>query len=121
VLLDDLAGCGLGRLEATAVLADELLQAFGYPENGLVTRAGDLRAGGFTVRNCGAVAADLPRQPRTGWVRDARLQSGGQAITSHGPGIHRYAAGASRPGDPPRSSQPSTHAGTGRVSCCFAA
>ncbi|MFB8247291.1 helix-turn-helix domain-containing protein [Streptomyces sp. NPDC055952] len=64
VLLDDIADRGRGLLEATAVLADELLQAFGYPENGLVTRAGDLRAEGFTARNRGAVAV---------WAREAGL------------------------------------------------
>jgi hypothetical protein len=56
VLLDDIADRGRGLLEATAVLADELLQAFGYPKNGLVTRSGDLRTERFTERNRGAVA-----------------------------------------------------------------
>jgi hypothetical protein len=64
VLLDDIADRGRGLLEATAVLADELLQAFGYPENGLITRTGDLRTGGFTARNRGAVAV---------WARERGL------------------------------------------------
>lgn len=64
VLLDDIADRGRGLLEATAVLADELLQAFGYPENGLITRTGDLRTEGFTARNRGAVAV---------WARERGL------------------------------------------------
>ncbi|MFF9409817.1 helix-turn-helix domain-containing protein [Streptomyces anandii] len=66
VLLDDIADRGCGLLEATAVLADELLQAFGYPENGLVTRSGDLRTEGFTARNRGAVAI---------WARERGLSA----------------------------------------------
>jgi hypothetical protein len=40
VLLDDLADGERGLLQATAALADELLQTYGYPETGLITRAG---------------------------------------------------------------------------------
>jgi len=56
VLLDNLADQGRGLLQATAALADELLQAYGYPETGLITRAGELNPAGFSERTCGAVA-----------------------------------------------------------------
>ncbi|MFF9227956.1 MULTISPECIES: hypothetical protein [unclassified Streptomyces] len=56
VLLDDLADRGRGLLQATAVLADELLQAYGYPETGLISRGGTLDPDGFSQRTCGAVA-----------------------------------------------------------------
>jgi hypothetical protein len=39
-LLDRLAHRGRGLLQATAALSDELPQAYGYPETGLITRAG---------------------------------------------------------------------------------
>ncbi|MFG2960842.1 helix-turn-helix domain-containing protein [Streptomyces sp. NPDC048291] len=55
VLLDEIADRGRGLLEATAVLADELLQAFGYPENMVISRTGQLRRGRFTDRNSGAM------------------------------------------------------------------
>ncbi|MEU2718674.1 ATP-binding protein [Streptomyces sp. NPDC007205] len=55
VILDDVADHGRGLLEAAATLADELLQAFGYPENGLITRAGELHPDKFSPRNSGAV------------------------------------------------------------------
>ncbi|MGM7443979.1 AlbA family DNA-binding domain-containing protein [Streptomyces griseoincarnatus] len=57
VLLDDVADHGRGLLQAAAVLADELLHAYGIPETGLITMDGDLRTEGFTDRNRGAVAA----------------------------------------------------------------
>ncbi|KUN35840.1 ATP-binding protein [Streptomyces longwoodensis] len=66
VILDDVVDQGRGLLEATAALADELLQAFGYPETGLITRAGELRPDRFSSRNAGAVAA---------WARRQRLLS----------------------------------------------
>ncbi|WP_431994881.1 AlbA family DNA-binding domain-containing protein [Streptomyces griseoflavus] len=56
VLLDNLADQGRGLLQATAALADELLQAYGYPETGLITRAGKLNPAGFSQRTSGAVA-----------------------------------------------------------------
>jgi hypothetical protein len=56
VLLDDLADCERGLLQATAALADELLQTYGYPETGLITRAGELKPLGFSERTSGAVA-----------------------------------------------------------------
>jgi hypothetical protein len=56
VLLDDLADLGRGLLQATAALADELLQAYGYPETGLITRSGELRPHLFSQRNSGAVS-----------------------------------------------------------------
>jgi hypothetical protein len=56
VLLDNLADQGRGLLQATAALADELLQAYGYPETGLITRTGELNPAGFSERTCGAVA-----------------------------------------------------------------
>ncbi|MFJ8746021.1 RNA-binding domain-containing protein [Embleya sp. NPDC127516] len=56
VLLDDLADEDRGLLEATAALADELLQAYGYAETGLVTRTGELRLDEFDVRSSRAVA-----------------------------------------------------------------
>lgn len=55
VLLDDLADLDRGLLQAVAALADELLQAYGYPETGLITRSGQLRPAQFTQRNSGAV------------------------------------------------------------------
>ncbi|MCX5256719.1 putative DNA binding domain-containing protein [Streptomyces canus] len=54
-LLDDLADLDRGLLQATAALADELLQAYGYPETGLITRNGHLHPSQFTQRNSGAV------------------------------------------------------------------
>ncbi|MEU6011437.1 hypothetical protein [Streptomyces sp. NPDC047453] len=56
VLLDNLADRGRSLLQATAALAVELLQAYGYPETGLITRAGKLNPAGFSQRTCGAVA-----------------------------------------------------------------
>lgn len=64
VLLDDVADRGRGLLEATAVLADVLLQAFGYPETGLITRVGELHPDKFSPRNFGEVSA---------WVRQQGL------------------------------------------------
>ncbi|MFE4998944.1 helix-turn-helix domain-containing protein [Streptomyces mirabilis] len=64
VLLDDLADLDRGLLQATAALADELLQAYGYPETGLITRTGDLQPSLFTHRNSGAVEQ---------WARQRRL------------------------------------------------
>ncbi|WP_449339635.1 hypothetical protein, partial [Streptomyces chartreusis] len=55
VLLDDLADLDRGLLQAAAALADELLQAYGYPETGLITRTGHLHPAQFTQRNSGAV------------------------------------------------------------------
>src|SRR5690606_14123592 len=56
VLLDSRADHGRGLLQAAAVLADELLQAYGYPETGLITRAGQLTPAGFSQRTWGAGA-----------------------------------------------------------------
>ncbi|MFI0772836.1 helix-turn-helix domain-containing protein [Streptomyces sp. NPDC021218] len=56
VLLDGLVDRERGLLQATATLADELLQAYGYPETGLITRAGELNPVGFSERTSGAVA-----------------------------------------------------------------
>ncbi|MFB8089611.1 helix-turn-helix domain-containing protein [Streptomyces sp. NPDC055992] len=56
VLLDDLADSERGLLQAAAALADELLQTYGYPETGLITRTGELNAAGFSQRTSGAVA-----------------------------------------------------------------
>ncbi|MFI6341414.1 helix-turn-helix domain-containing protein [Streptomyces sp. NPDC050535] len=56
VLVDNLADLDRGLLQATAALADELLQAYGYPETGLITRTGELRPDHFSQRNSGAVA-----------------------------------------------------------------
>jgi hypothetical protein len=64
VLLDDAADHGRGLLQATAVLADDLLHAYGIPESGLITMNGSLRTEGFTDRNRGAVAA---------WARQCNL------------------------------------------------
>lgn len=61
VLLDDLADCERGLLQATAFLADELLQTYGYPETGLITRDGEINPSGFSQRTSGAVA-DWARQ-----------------------------------------------------------
>ncbi|GHD78033.1 hypothetical protein GCM10010317_096720 [Streptomyces mirabilis] len=55
VLLDDLADLDRGLLQATAALADELLQAYGYPETGLITRSGQLHPSQFAQSNSGAV------------------------------------------------------------------
>ncbi|MFJ2163597.1 helix-turn-helix domain-containing protein [Streptomyces sp. NPDC087856] len=55
VLLDDLADLDRGLLQAAAALADELLQAYGYPETGLITRSGQLHPHQFSSRNAGAV------------------------------------------------------------------
>jgi hypothetical protein len=55
VLLDELADLDRGLLQATAALSDELLQAYGYPESGLITRAGQLHPQLFSRRNSGAV------------------------------------------------------------------
>ncbi|MER5226421.1 hypothetical protein [Streptomyces flaveus] len=57
MLLDDVADHGRGMLQAAAVVADELLHAYGIPETGLITAGGDLRVDGFTDRNRGALAA----------------------------------------------------------------
>ncbi|MFG3517672.1 AlbA family DNA-binding domain-containing protein [Streptomyces bobili] len=54
-LLDELADLDRGLLQAAAALADELLQAYGYPDTGLITRNGDLHPSQFTQRNSGAV------------------------------------------------------------------
>ncbi|MFF0001420.1 hypothetical protein [Streptomyces avermitilis] len=54
-LQDDLADLERGLLQATAALADELLQAYGYTETGLITRSGHLHPSRFTQRNSGAV------------------------------------------------------------------
>ncbi|MEU0853496.1 ATP-binding protein [Streptomyces flaveolus] len=64
VLLDDVADHGRGLLQAVAVLADELLHAYGIPETGLLTTDGELRPHGFTDRNRGALAA---------WAKDHDL------------------------------------------------
>lgn len=56
VLLDDVADHGRGLLQAAAVLADELLHAYGIPETGLITSEGELRVDGFTDHNRGALA-----------------------------------------------------------------
>ncbi|MFJ1796645.1 AlbA family DNA-binding domain-containing protein [Kitasatospora griseola] len=42
VLLDDAADHGTGLLQATAALADELLHAYGLPDNRLISREGQL-------------------------------------------------------------------------------
>ncbi|MFD3381288.1 MULTISPECIES: helix-turn-helix domain-containing protein [unclassified Streptomyces] len=55
VLIDDVADHGRGLLQATAVLADELLHAYGIPETGLITPDGELHTDGFTDRNRGAL------------------------------------------------------------------
>ncbi|MFD5659385.1 hypothetical protein [Streptomyces hirsutus] len=55
VLLDDLADRERGLLQATAALADELLQTYGYPETGLITRARDLNPVGFSQHASEAV------------------------------------------------------------------
>ncbi|MFG2289455.1 hypothetical protein ACGFOU_25720 [Streptomyces sp. NPDC048595] len=54
-LLDDLADCERGLLQATAALADELLQTYRYPETGLITRAGELNRVDSSERTSGAV------------------------------------------------------------------
>ncbi|MFC7864853.1 hypothetical protein ACFU5B_13645 [Streptomyces murinus] len=65
VLLDDVADHDRGLLQAAAVLADELLHAYGVPETGLITTDGELRTnGGFTDRNRGALTA---------WAREHNL------------------------------------------------
>ncbi|RMB81081.1 hypothetical protein [Streptomyces shenzhenensis] len=56
VLLDDVAGHDRELLQAAAVLADELLHAYGIPQTGLIATDGQLRTDGFTDRNRGAVA-----------------------------------------------------------------
>ncbi|MEU0145930.1 ATP-binding protein [Streptomyces sp. NPDC006288] len=56
VLLDDLADRDRGLLQVTAALADELLQTYGYPETGLITRAGELDPAAFSEHTSGAVA-----------------------------------------------------------------
>ncbi|MFJ3193340.1 helix-turn-helix domain-containing protein [Streptomyces griseoviridis] len=55
VLLDDLADRERGLLQATAALANELLQTYGYPETGLISRAGELNPAGFSQRTSGAI------------------------------------------------------------------
>ncbi|GHA72179.1 hypothetical protein GCM10010372_83830 [Streptomyces tauricus] len=55
VLLDELADLGRGLLQATAALADELLQAYGYPETGLIDRTGQVQPHLFSQRNSRAV------------------------------------------------------------------
>jgi hypothetical protein len=56
VLLDDVADHDRGLVQAAAVLADELLHAYGIPETGLITAEGELHIDGFTDRNRGALA-----------------------------------------------------------------
>ncbi|MFC8453689.1 helix-turn-helix domain-containing protein [Kitasatospora sp. NPDC057223] len=63
VLLDDIADHGVGLLQATAALADELLHAYGLPDNQLITREGHLNTGLFTDRNRGAVARWAAQNP----------------------------------------------------------
>lgn len=63
VLLDDIADHGVGLPQATAALADELLHAYGLPENQLITREGHLNTGLFTTRNRGAVARWAAQHP----------------------------------------------------------
>ncbi|WP_030738947.1 helix-turn-helix domain-containing protein [Streptomyces sp. NRRL F-2890] len=55
VLLDDLADRGRGLLQATALLGDELLQTYGSPETGLITRDGELNPARFSEVTSGAV------------------------------------------------------------------
>lgn len=64
VLLDDVADHDRGLLQAAAVLADELLHAYGIPETGLITTDGELRTNGFTDHNRGALTA---------WAREHNL------------------------------------------------
>lgn len=56
VLIDDVADHGRSLLQAAAVLANELLHAYGIPETGLISTDGELRTEGFTDRNRGALA-----------------------------------------------------------------
>lgn len=56
VLLDNLADRKRGLLQAAAALADEHLQAHGYPAAGLISRAGELNPASFSQRTSGAVA-----------------------------------------------------------------
>ncbi|WP_030807364.1 helix-turn-helix domain-containing protein [Streptomyces sp. NRRL S-337] len=56
VVLDDIADQGRGLLQAVALVSNELVQAFGLPETGLISTAGELNADLFTDRNRGAVA-----------------------------------------------------------------
>lgn len=56
VFLDNLADRKRGLLQATAALADELLQAYGHPNTGLITRVGELKPVGSSQRTSGAVA-----------------------------------------------------------------
>ncbi|WP_430378185.1 hypothetical protein [Streptomyces sp. B1-3] len=51
VLLDELDGLDRGLVQAAAAVADELLQACGYPETGLITRSGQLHPRKFSSRN----------------------------------------------------------------------
>ncbi|MFF2518387.1 hypothetical protein [Streptomyces sp. NPDC058086] len=44
-----------GSLQATDVLADELLQAFGYPETGLITHDGQFHPDKFGPRIAAAL------------------------------------------------------------------
>jgi hypothetical protein len=55
VLLDDLADRGRGLLQATALLGDELLQTYGSPETGPITRDGELNPARFSEVTSGAV------------------------------------------------------------------
>ncbi|MFD5121255.1 hypothetical protein [Streptomyces sp. NPDC058385] len=57
MLLDDVADHDRGLLQATGVLADELLHAYDIPETRLITTDGQLRTGCFTDHSRGAVAA----------------------------------------------------------------
>ncbi|MFI8220005.1 hypothetical protein [Streptomyces sp. NPDC085932] len=59
-----MADHGRSMLQAAAVLADELLHAYGIPETGLITADGQLRTMGFTDRNRGAL---------TVWAREHGL------------------------------------------------
>ncbi|MEV5432555.1 hypothetical protein [Streptomyces sp. NPDC052701] len=56
VLLDDLADRKRGLLQAAASLTDELLQAYGCPETGLIPRAGELNPIGFSEHTSRVVA-----------------------------------------------------------------
>ncbi|MFI0716445.1 hypothetical protein ACH4SK_38810 [Streptomyces inhibens] len=56
VVLDDIADQGRGLLQAVALVSNELVQAFGLPETGLISTAGERNADLFTDRNRGAVA-----------------------------------------------------------------
>ncbi|MER8103929.1 RNA-binding domain-containing protein [Kitasatospora sp. NPDC094016] len=63
VLLDDVADHSVSLPQATAALADELLHAYGLPDNQVITRKGHLNTGLFTSRNRGAVARWAAQHP----------------------------------------------------------